>query len=122
MDDAKLLQDGDYIQIFNKTLGMVLRSPPKLPNFYGSTIKSVTYHDDLHRYEKVLSVPVIEETNGELKLLLVVHGVDCINLGNLFSTLSISGLETEHSHPKSQPRSQSQFAKSHYRVILRQLT
>jgi hypothetical protein len=70
MDDAKVLLDGDYIKIFNKTIGMELRSQPKLPNFYGSTLKSVTYYDEAHRYEKVLNVPVIEHNNGELKLLL----------------------------------------------------
>lgn len=65
-----MLHDGDYVRITNKTLGMVLRSPAKLPTFYGSTMKSVTFHDELHKYEKVLSVPHIERNNGELKLLL----------------------------------------------------
>ena len=99
MDDAKLLQDGDYIQIINKTLGMELRSPPKLPNFYGSTMKSVTYHDNLHRYDKVLSVPVIEETNGELKLMLVPQEVRLVYIGLFFCTISFSSLEAKHDYP-----------------------
>lgn len=102
MDVAKVLQDGDYIQIINKTLGMELRSPPKLPNFYGSTMKSVTYHDNLHRYDKVISVPVIEETNGELKLLLVPQDVSQFKKGIIFCFIRISNLEAKHSHQYSQ--------------------
>lgn len=72
MVESRILMDGDLVRLSNKTLGLCLSSPPKKLDFYRNTARLVTYYDPTHKYEKIMSVPIIEENKNELKLILSV--------------------------------------------------
>lgn len=76
-NNSDLLQDQDLIRLQNKSLGVCLCSAPKKLEFYGNISKPVVFHDLVHKYEKILNIPTIEENKTEvLRVGLTKCGFD----------------------------------------------